>query len=52
MIEQIAKIIEVAVGDSFTGADYDSGWQAVGQDAAQTARYCPSCNPGTYMLPS
>ena len=26
MFEQIAKIIETAVGDGFTGEDYDRGW--------------------------
>jgi len=26
MFEKIAQIIEIAVGDSFTGADYDKGW--------------------------
>ena len=26
MFEKIAQIIEIAVSDSFTGADYDRGW--------------------------
>ena len=45
MFEQIAQIIEIAVGDSFTGADYDRGWHdAIKRTANELAKHFKSEN--------
>jgi hypothetical protein len=46
MFEKIVKIIEVQVGDGFTGEDYDRGWQdAAKRIAHELADYFRSENP-------
>ena len=45
MFEKIAQIIEIAVGDSFTGADYDNGWNdAIKRTANKLADHFKSEN--------
>ena len=46
MYEKVAKIIETAVGDGFTGEDYDRGWHdAVKRVASELADQFRSENP-------
>jgi len=46
MFEKIAEIIENAVGDGFTGEDYDRGWHdAIKRMANELADYFWSQNP-------